>query len=538
MRRLLHIFVFVTLLGFVLSGCRQSAAERRLVEIDTLIARGTYDSALLRLRAIDTTTLSRDELAYHGLLMAHAAYKAYDSTYLDTTWISRARAAYADGGSYDRHIRTLLYSGCVAEELGDPLAAMKWYKRTELEARPEDHYCIGYAQMSIATLYQRQPYANKQAVSFFRQAAHHFVAIDDSSHYIFCISQLGAAYRTINNDSARFFINKTINLALALNARGYYFDGLTSFAGLYYRNNDFNRCKQYAVKVASEGSQYTDSLCFYYAAMSYAALGYRDSALYYLKSTRIPQNEKDSILLYDILSRLNISSFRGCDSSLNDDILTDSVMRHSHKAELMKAESEQVTSVITKDKVKDETVLRKYTWITAFLLAFIMFIIIRHILRVRKLKNLANQSELLLRNKIEELNNLGKQHDKLVSSITAQIDIFNKVIIVLASNKSAKIQRNELKKLMTPTFFSHVYHCVNTKYDGLANSLLESSSITTREANIACLHFCGFPNFVILCYMDVTNLHTITNTKKIIATKLLNKEDGIDDIPLKWTRTS
>ena len=130
MRRLVHISFLLLLLGFALSGCRQSAAERRLVEIDTLIAHGTYDSALTQLRAIDTTTLSRDELAYHGLLMAHAAYKAYaDSIYLDTTWIARARAAYADGGPYDRHIRTLLYSGCIAEDLGDPLTAMRWFKK-------------------------------------------------------------------------------------------------------------------------------------------------------------------------------------------------------------------------------------------------------------------------------------------------------------------------------------------------------------------------------------------------------------------------
>ena len=214
MRRLLHIFLFVTLLGFALSGCRQSAAERRLVEIDTLIARGTYDSALAQLRAIDTTTLSRDELAYHGLLMTHAAYKAYaDSICFDTTWIARARTAYADGGPYDRHIRTLLYSGCVAAELGDPLAAMKWYKKTELEAQPNDHYSRGYALMRMGLFYQSD-FHDIEAINKYNQAVNHFRVTKDTTNLLYCSLQLCQLYSLYNIDSARIHANTVRSLAL------------------------------------------------------------------------------------------------------------------------------------------------------------------------------------------------------------------------------------------------------------------------------------------------------------------------------------
>ena len=302
MRRLVHILVFLLVAGIVmnavLAGCRGWSSDRRLVAADTLIAHGDFDSALTQLRAVDTTALSSDDRAYHALLMVHAAYKAYaDSICLDTTWIARARAAYADGGPYDRHIRTLLYSGCVAEDLGDPIQAMHWYKLTELEAKKDDRYHRGFALMNMGTLY----FSNLEdsiSISKFRKA----IPLFDDSHrdYTqFCSQLLSQSYLkdTLQADSALFFSEQAKRFAIELGDSLAITLAMVSYAEKWYYTHDYRQAKELLVETIRTMGKWTSCECWQVTAQSYAKIGMLDSAEYYHNHSPKPSNIADTICL-------------------------------------------------------------------------------------------------------------------------------------------------------------------------------------------------------------------------------------------------
>ena len=148
MRRLC-IILFVVL--SVLSACRQQpAVSTRLVELDSLIAVAP-DSAAALLESFPADSLLDDEnRAYHALLLTQARYKAYIPATSDSV-INIAVAHYSDSRDYDRRLRTLIYKGCVMDELGQPDSAMYWFKSAEAAASPDDHASLGYINLRMVT---------------------------------------------------------------------------------------------------------------------------------------------------------------------------------------------------------------------------------------------------------------------------------------------------------------------------------------------------------------------------------------------------
>ncbi len=85
--------------------------------------------------------------AYRALLLTQAKYKADIHAYrLDT--INLAVNYYADGHDKDKRTRSLLYKGCVMEELPQLDSAMYYYKYAEdMATQSGDTYHRGYALM-------------------------------------------------------------------------------------------------------------------------------------------------------------------------------------------------------------------------------------------------------------------------------------------------------------------------------------------------------------------------------------------------------
>ena len=191
-KRLLFLTMLAAL-ALAAGGCRRAPgeAERRLIAIDSLIA-AQPDSALALLAAVDTATLAEPDRAYHALLTVQSMYKAYIPA-TDSTLICRAWRYYRHHGPYDRRIRAMTYRAAVAEELGQPEQAMRWYKLTELDARRHhDNYNVGYALMSMAVLYQNN-FMFAKAIEKFRPADSLLSEIDTGCSR-FCQLQMAMLY--------------------------------------------------------------------------------------------------------------------------------------------------------------------------------------------------------------------------------------------------------------------------------------------------------------------------------------------------------
>ena len=300
MRHLLHISLLLVLLSVAVIGCRPSTsdAERRLIALDSLIATAP-DSALTQLAATDTATLSEPERAYLALLLTQAMYKAYVPATSDSL-ISRAWRYYEHSGPYDRCVRALLYQGTVAEELGRPEQAMRWYKQAENYARPDDHYNRGYILMRQANLLQRLYLTPEQAIQCFKEARQCFVKAGETYYELACVSSLGEIYRLTNLDSAQVYINSGIEMSLEKCDSVSYWRNMTSLAGYEFERKEWRAASSLSRNILQDRSQRFNFDCCFFGVVAYCRQSELDSAAMLLSmfDSIVPKSRRDSILLF------------------------------------------------------------------------------------------------------------------------------------------------------------------------------------------------------------------------------------------------
>ena len=207
MKQILPIFLLVLLAGVLAGGCRRApgAAEARLIALDSLIGEAP-DSALTLLQAVDTAALSEADRAYLDLLTTQALSKARIPA-TDSTAICRAWRFYAGHGPCDRRIRAMRYRATVAKEMGDPVEAMHWYKRTELAAT--DHDTKGFALMSMGILYQKAQHVDKASRLYLEAISH--TGDGNPSRSVFCQQQLSQMLLMLNKTDSALMFSAEVN---------------------------------------------------------------------------------------------------------------------------------------------------------------------------------------------------------------------------------------------------------------------------------------------------------------------------------------
>ncbi|MBR4229916.1 MAG: hypothetical protein IKR83_04325 [Bacteroidales bacterium] len=303
MKAIANLFCVLVLLT-MLPGCRRapSEGERALIALDSLIATNP-DSALAQLLAVDTAALDEPCRAYRALLAAQARYKAYVRA-TDSTDITRAWRYYRHSGPYDRRIRAMLYRGAVAEELEHPDQAMCHYKQAEQYARPDDHYNRGYALMREGYLYQEQYTTPDSAIAKHHKALTNFVECNNRHYQLICMTELGMVYRLVNKDLAERFARRALELAEEIGDSVKYYDNIECLAGLFCKEKDWVRTKEYALRAINSGRHNTLQSCYYYAAQACLNLGEVNSARMYFNLAPKPSLVRDSILYFRTLSAL------------------------------------------------------------------------------------------------------------------------------------------------------------------------------------------------------------------------------------------
>ncbi len=551
-------------------------AERQLIYIDSLIA-SAPDSALTLLAALSPSPdpqpagtsetsgesspsklegargsvsasdeaspvrMTAGERAYHALLTAQAMYKAYipatTDSVINVAWDYYGHLGmFASATDRQRRVRAMLYKGTTAEELGHPDSAMYWYKRTELEAAPDDHYHRGYALMNMGYLYQSQANCDKFVIDKFKAALNCFCKSEKWQYlYLISLGEIGANYRNVNKDSAFTYIYKAIRQSELDDNKSLFYCNLNSLAGLYYGLDSFNNCKRYAAIVANDGSQFTDSTCFYYLSIACSKLGEYDSANFYLSKSRLPRNMRDTLLRNQALFLSDPKNANAKNQfPVESDNIVDSLSRKTLKAEFALIESQ----CIMEDSNLSHSKSIQYILICFAIIIFIFFALAAYRNRARKqqLKQLEDEINAAK----NELATIIADNESLQSSndlfVEYQTQVYKKVLQALTKNKTDIAKRALINETMSQSFIQILYKCVNLKYNNLADFLIKSNRLNERDINIACMHFCKLPNFVIMCYMNVTIEHSVTTRKNIIAKKILGNSNDINDIPKLYVK--
>ncbi|MBO4871196.1 MAG: hypothetical protein J5565_04350 [Muribaculaceae bacterium] len=582
MKRLLYILLGTMVASLATCCHRVSDTEARLIAIDSLVC-DQPDSALSLLADINGDLLRGEERAYHALLTVQALYKAYIPATSDTL-IRCAWDYYRDHGSYDRRIRAMLYSGTVAEELGHPDSAMRWYKRTELESHPDDHYHRGYALKQMGILYQLN-YVFNEAIKKYRNA---ILAFNGKypSQYVFCCQQLSQAYQSIDvhNDSSMFFINEVKNISIQNNDTSLLKLALkTEICKLFY-DSCYTQAKDLSVKLMNNYSNIPCE-CWHYVVQSYIKLGMIDSAEMYLEKSPHPANKLDSALYFHSLSLLSSSKGDWKNAHkyevISDSVAENVVLAHTNQL-LLNIEKKVEREYLSSNYQKKQTYLKYYTIaIVAVLLLIvgcILGVVILHKKRTElqlrrqvlwleennrkfisefdKINQEQTKTEQELTTVREELQNQIDTNSKLrvlqtdtefIKSLYAQLSVtFSQNLQPLGHIASDYFQSGNNATLFMKRFYNHFNrlwsskdmwvqienHINNTRNNCFAKFLELHPKISQEEKHLILLLLLGFNSMAITICLGYKSQSVIYSVKSRLKKKLRINEN-IDDYLLK-----
>ena len=500
-----------------------------------------HSAALRQMEALDTArALQADEAlrARHALLLTQARYKCYVTEPADSGLMEIARNYYAEHHSsaqdHELYTRALIYSGCVAEELGHPQQAMQFYLEAEDTADPTDHFNLGYINLRIAEIYQAQYTADTTDLVRYKQALPYFRKVGNIHYQAVCLTGIGGLYRTRNNDSAFHYIQQSIQFSKAHILPYFYYKSLDKLCGLYYFEGEYQHAKDIAVLIASDtASSIYDSYDYlYFGISSYAKLGMTDSAEYYLKLLPAPQTKVDSIMYHKAL--LAIAESNGEDKSvishyLKSDEITDSIIVQS-KAELLKStEQEHHTEQLKNETEKAKGKVWLLSIIIGAIVIFFGYFIFKHCQDKKKWQSLV--TELYEnRNELEDnhtdLLAATKKHEALRALLMQHFQLMDELIKLGDSNPNSKLSQ-QLKDQIRATysdknFVTEMRNFVSMHADETLTDFLAScdKNLNETENNIVTLTACGFSSPEIALLTNQKDASYIRVAQLRIAKKL------------------
>ena len=514
-----------------------------LVAIDSLVLQHP-DSACKLLAAIPSDSLkSADDRAYHALLTTIAHYKAYYPIANDSIINIALNHYNIDGANPDKRMRSLLYKGCVMNEMGDYKAAMTYYKKAQFFCPDHDFFHKGYIDYCIALLYQQNEEIS-HALAYYRRASSAFQICKNSHYQLQCEKFLGALYRLNHADIAYHYINRTINHAKIQNNKEIYYEAKVNLAGYYFIKDDFQKSKQLSTEAINQGGNLLkDSYAYYFACLSYLKIGNVDSARYILSIFPTPATIEDSMQysrcraeIAQIIcpKEIAIKHINFADSI--DDIIAQQSINNGLVDIDKSAEMDF-------EKQKNKLIYFGISVVGLIVIFLILFLLWRwycnHTI-VAQLQNELNLHQQKLITSFEQLAQLeqkGIENDinieRIVASIDTSLECYSQVMTNLlthykttSNEKSKKIQKMFDEELM-----SRLHFYINTRYHNLVEKLKSPTfKLKPEEINIICLELAKFPNAIIWLYSNCDRPRSIHLKKKLIAEKV-NHSKSISEIP-------
>ncbi len=579
--------MLLTVLVAVVTGCDGTPRyDTRLAAADSLV-RDNPDSALAIVEAINRGSLATTaDSAYHDLLLTQARYRCYIVATSDSD-INRALAYYrSHDNEREKLTRAYIYKGAVMEELGHPDSAMLYYKHAEATAAPDDYSNLGYCNLRIAQLYQNS-YANDSAVvSRMKIASRYFSAIADTSYLITAIGTQGAYPKILGEDSARFYLERAIQLSQSIHSsKGYQYQ--SKLVGLYFYNSDFLKAKELAMDIVRNGSDNCNEQQFYfYAARAYIQLNLIDSARWVMSVIPPLKNAVDSMNNYQMLADLARATHNYSDYTRYSEAarkIDTGILETSRDSKLTEIEW-NFNATRHETDWKNKTISRYalvggLALLTVVVLLTIFFVIIR--LRVRYYKNQLETNKCHLEKLIDKLNmsqvrfdaekekhrlqlaekdtelaqvsSKNKKLEQEQESVNKQVasivrhrlaalnelyqsiriksttdDGRKRTLLLVTTIRELYEKRGILHTLPKDSFWKNLKKSVDGEFEGIATFVEQNyPKLSEKDMQLFLLLCADFPNQIIKMCMNYTNDVTVSKNKK----KLMREQFGLD---VKW----
>ena len=527
LRDILALCVSVVVM-LAMTSCGGHSDRPGLVALDSLILQDP-DSACELLAAYPADSLpTADDRAYHALLTTIADYKAYRPATTDSVINFAVNHYDHNGANQDHRMRSLLYKGCVKEELGEAKAAMRCYKEAQYACPDNDNFHKGYIQYRIAALFQSVAEV-EQAVYYYKKAINAFIQVQEKYYYINCLNSIGEVLRDSEPDTALIFIKKGLELALERNDEYHIFAGYSNLAGYYFSLNHFEQAIKYSL-LAIENNKETlgNNDVFYFACKSFLEKDKIDSAQMIFNLIPSPKDINDSILYCRCLSDIYLKK------------------GNIEKSYYFSEEVDKLQCITNKNndnglvqissKYDQKHIERSNYWILFCVISVALSFIVYLFIIYYKRKNQA----IILRTDIENLNRKlcstisklttiqdgqnrrNQDIETLKRTLSQYMEVLKNAIPWGISTRESR--NPKINKIMNNTFFMNLYGFIDIEYPNLINILRNRFQLKEDEIRIVCLELCHFPNYLIWSSTNLTNIHSLINKKKIIARKVNNSE--------------
>ena len=544
-------------------GCNRSV-DKRLVLADTLMWTNP-DSSLAILNAINRDSLtSKEDLAYHALLLTQAQFRCNIPITSDTL-ISKAVDYYSDNHNREHYTRALLYKGGAYEDMGNPVEAIKWYKIAEDNADSTDYRNLAQINFRMGKLYYDNFAGHDIDLDKFKKSLKYYTILEDNEKILLSHGFIGKIFRLTNQDSAKFHLDIAISLAKEICDSADLFDCITSKSLSCFMAEDYQQAKYLAVYSINNGAGYINDHSYYNAARAYRALNEIDSAWFFLrKAETYPDNKQLLSIRYLTLSELYESSKDQNNQKKYNNLfneLTDSLSNHSPVHELLNIEDiqqEDSKAII----VKEKDLLSKILLCLAIAVIVLLLCLCVFLLKVGRDKRAYRDTLKMINEKSiiekENLNLILSQLENKTKVLTKELLIKKSNYQVLADMVSQHIVimdrlasiyetgseinfKKEFKKIAAnynenDNFWKAAETHVNNNYNGLLEKIINiCPKISEKQIKIVILYCMGF-DYVNCSVILGTNARTMGVLCSRLADRLgteLSLRKFIDELKAK-----
>ena len=548
------IIPLVAVFSLLVVGCHHdSPTMRELSRIDSMVYHQQEKEALPLLQQMDTEPLSKEERAYHAVLLSMAMYKNYVPCTSDSA-INEAVGYFKKSGDNLKYLKALVAQGCVNEDMGNLEQAVNSYHQAEALPLATDSSMIAYAKLRLGILYQSQVVGtNTVALQKYQEAMPIFKAIGDKHYELVCLTSIGGIYRNIDekHDSAVICMKDAIKLALEQGDQYHAFANRYLLSEHYLvREHNYLLGKEYGLQAISADPAIIDHPRAHYRLVKcYMLLGQPDSALYYLQHAPQATATNDSILYYELMSELEHQYWKNEEKSKNyiqrAHAMADSITINGLNHRLLEVEKEYDHQLAVLNQLRSESRLKEALLLAA-LLALALMAVTSLVWRYKnQLKMRQNEVEMLkadldgslaslqqmqarLDSREQDDEGKARQSDELRAIINQQIDAVHQLMAWSYQYDSEKFAAKFREMMTVPgmgddsNYWSHLQALVNELHDNVLVKAQEEAggTLTDSELNLLALYCCGFSRTVIMVTMGYKSIGTVYNKKIQIAKKL------------------
>ena len=528
MRKILYILIFLLTLSFVMSCSR--GVDKRLVLADTLMWTRP-DSSLAILNAINRDSLQGDEnQAYYALLLTQAQFRCNIPLTSDTL-ISKAVDYYSDNHNREHYTRSLLYKGGVYEDMGDPVEAMRWYKKAEANADSADYRNLAQINFRMGLLYYKNYASNNLDLNKFKMAAHYYEILRDKKMTMTALEYCGNVLRITDINEARKCYDKALSTARELKDTSniYYID--VDYALLCIEDSLPLQAKKYILDAYQLNNRFIENNNYYMLGLIYANQKDLDSAKYFISLPDKSQNTAyDSLLMYKALREIalcvnNLEQYRVFNGKYNS--ISNSLEYNDTKYKLH--DSEQEFDKSTKSQISISLAKKKKIislLIGALLLVSIVFFLI-YLKKKKDSKRLIDELRNEHTSKYEELrNNLADFDNYFGKTMTDKLKSLEEVMTA-AYNPNQDSRSNEVVHKISPIadddtrFWEGLFAYLNVERNGVMDKITAGfPHLSAADLNFIGLMCCGFSDAAIAVCKNYRNIASVRSRRRKIRDKM------------------